>query len=137
MLSRRFTFAAVTLWLAFTSLSCQRPLELTGTVTCPARMKLPPNAVLEVQLADVSRADAPAVIIARRTYTSLATPPYAFTLRPDVRQLDSHATYAVQARILVDGKLFMVNTRRAKVDNAVPTKPIGVLLVPVPRTVGD
>ena len=137
MFSRRFAFAALALWLAFASLSCQQPLDLTGTVTYRGSMQLPPTSVLEVQLADVSRADAPAVILARRTYTSLAAPPYAFTLRPDVRQLDPHGTYAVQARILVDGKLFMVNTRRAKVDNAAPTKPIEVLLVPVPRTVGD
>lgn len=137
MFSRRLGLAAAILLSAFAMLSCRQPLELTGTVTYRARMALPPGAVLEVQLADVSRTDVPAVIIARRTYTSLGSPPYAFALRPDVRQLDPHATYAVQARILVAGKLFMVNTRRAKVDNATPTKPIEVQLDPVPRTVGD
>ncbi len=137
MLSRRFVLAAVTLTIAIGSISCRAPLEVTGTVSYRVRMKLPPTAVLEVQLADVSRSDVPAVILARRTYTSLAAPPYAFALRPDVRLLDPHGTYAVQARILVDGKLVMVNTRRAKVDNAAPTKPVEVQVEPVPRTVGD
>lgn len=137
MLLRWFALVATTLLLALASLSCRQPLELTGTVTFRGRTALPPNAVLEVQLADVSRSDAPAVILARRTYTSLGAPPFAFALRPEVRQLDPRGTYAVQARILVGEQLFMVNRRRAKIDNAAPTKPIEVQLDPVPRTVGD
>jgi len=133
----RWWVAAVAALLLGSALSCRQPLEVTGTATYRVRMVLPPSAVLEVQLADVSRVDAPPVILARETYTSLVGPPYRFTLRPDVRQLDPRGTYAVQARILVDGKLRMVNTRRAKVDNADPTKPVEVRLDPVPATVGE
>jgi hypothetical protein len=39
------------------------PAMITGTVTYRERIALPPTAVIKVQLVDVSRADAPAVVI--------------------------------------------------------------------------
>ena len=136
-MSQRVLLLCAAAALALAAASCQKPPEVTGTVTYRGRAAMPAAAVLEVQLADVSKPNAPAVILARRTYTSLVGPPYHFALRPDVRNLDPHGTYAVQARILVAGKLFMVNTRRAAVNRANPTLPIEVRLDPVPTTIGD
>lgn len=130
----RLLVVCLCLALAVAATSCQEPLEVTGSATHPARTKLPPGAVLEVQLADVTRADAPAVILDKRTYTSLVGPPYPFVLRPRSRNLNPRGIYAVQARILVAGKLFMVNKRRARIDNANPLKPIEVRLERVPTT---
>lgn len=127
----------VPLVVLLTLAGCREPIEVIGTVSYQARIALPPDAVLEMQLADVSRTDIPPVILARQSYTGLGKPPFPFRLRPELRDLDSLATYAVQARMLVQGKLFMVNRRRATIDKANPLRPVEVKLDPVPRTVGE
>ncbi|MEO5987992.1 MAG: YbaY family lipoprotein [Candidatus Eisenbacteria bacterium] len=134
---QRFLVVCCALVLVVAATSCQKPLEVTGTATFRGRGALPVGAVLEVQLADVSRTNAPAVILAKKTYNSLAAPPYPFVLRPDARDLNPHGIYAVQARIVVDGKLYMVNKRRVTVNKTDPTKPLVVHLDPVPTTIGE
>jgi uncharacterized lipoprotein YbaY len=91
-----------------------RPLsQVTGTVTYLPRMALPPNAVVEVILAEVSRADAPATILASQTLaTEGQQVPIPFQLSYDPEQIESQLTYVVQARILVDGQLRFISTRR-------------------------
>ena len=43
---------------------------ITGTVTYRVRMALPANAAIDVRLEDVSRADAPAVIVAENIFAA-------------------------------------------------------------------
>jgi putative lipoprotein len=84
--------------------------NVSGTVTYLERMALPAGAVIKVQLADVSRADAPAVVISRREIVPLSQVPIPFTLTYDPRQIVAGHRYVVQARIEVDGKLRFINT---------------------------
>ena len=84
---------------------------LRGTVTYRQRIALPPNAVVEVKLVDVSRADAPAITIAEQTIqTNGKQVPIPFTLSFDPNQINPKYRYAVQARITVDGTLRWINT---------------------------
>lgn len=106
---------------------------LTGTVTYLQRMALPPNAVIEVVLADVSRADAPATIIATQTITAAGKQvPFPFELTYDPAFIQPQNTYAVQARILVDGKLRFISTQRyAVLTNGRPMTGVNIVVQPV------
>jgi uncharacterized lipoprotein YbaY len=103
---------ALALW-GGTSASAQAADAVTGTVTYLERIALPPNAVVIVRLVDVSRADAPGVILAEQQITTGGQqPPFAFTLTYDSARIDPRGTYAVQARIEVDGQLWFISTDR-------------------------
>jgi uncharacterized lipoprotein YbaY/heat shock protein HslJ len=78
--------------------------SITGTATYRERMMLPPDAMLEVTLEDVSRADAPADIIALITVQVTKGPPYSFSLGYDPARINPQHRYNVRARITVDGK---------------------------------
>jgi uncharacterized lipoprotein YbaY len=85
--------------------------QVTGTVTYLPRIALPPHAVVEVTLADVSRADAPMEVIASQTLVlGDRQVPVPFALVYDPGQIDERFTYAVRARILVDGELQFTST---------------------------
>jgi putative lipoprotein len=77
--------------------------SITGTATYRERMMLPPGAVLEVTLEDVSSADAPADVIARNQSKILTGPPFAFTLPYDPSRINSGHRYNVRANITADG----------------------------------
>lgn len=87
-----------------------------GTVTYRPRIALPPNAVVEVSLVDVSRADAPAITLAsQRIVTGGRQVPIPFQLVYNPDSIDERYSYAVQARIMVDGELRFINTSRVAV----------------------
>lgn len=84
---------------------------LRGTVNYVERMALPANAVVIVQLADVSRADAPAEIIAEDRITSAKGSPIPYRLSFDHARIDLRHRYALQARILDGDRLLFITTR--------------------------
>lgn len=72
---------------------------LTGTISYRERMALSPAAVVEVQLEDVTRADAAPSVVAR---TSIANPgqvPVRFNLDVDMTQINRNGRYALRATI--------------------------------------
>ena len=79
--------------------------KIEGTVFYRERIALPPNAVVEIQLEDVSRADALATVMATVTLNSESGPPYPFSIDYDTTRIDSRLTYALRATIRVDDKL--------------------------------
>ena len=83
---------------------------VTGTVFYLERMALPPGAVLTVQLVDVSIADAPAAVIAKETKALTTQVPVPFSIPYDPKKIIKLHSYAVQARIEVEGKLRFINT---------------------------
>jgi putative lipoprotein len=78
---------------------------VTGTATYRERIALPPGAVLEVELLDVSRQDAPAVRIAAATIPVQGQVPIAFTLPYDPARIEERSNYAVRAVLRVDGQV--------------------------------
>lgn len=97
------------------------PRVLRGTVAYRERMALPPGAIVEVKLLDVSLADAPSRTIAE-TRVSGRRIPAPWTLRFDNRQIDPRHSYALQARILHRGQLFFITTERHSVFTGGPDK---------------
>ncbi len=106
----------------------QAPGSVSGTVFYLPRIALSPNAVVEVSLLDVSRADAPAITLASTKMVSGGRQvPFPFELLYDEGQIDSRYTYAVQSRITVDGDLQFINTTQVPViTNGNPTEGVQV-----------
>ncbi len=106
MHSRFFLLCAATMLAAFGgSEAHSATASIDGTATYRERMMLPPTAVLEVTLEDVSRADAATDIIARTQVQTLTASPYSFTLTYDPARMKVGHRYTIRARILNNGTL--------------------------------
>lgn len=101
---------------------------VSGRVFYLPRIAIAPNATIEVNLLDVSRADAPATTLASMKMTADGRQvPFPFELLYDAKQIDSRYTYAVQSRIMVDGELQFISTTQIPViTNGNPTEGIEV-----------
>lgn len=85
--------------------------SVSGTVTYRERIALPPNALLIVQLQDVSKQDAPAVAIGQQTIpTQGRQVPFPFEIVYNRDTINPSYTYTVQARIIVDNRVRFINT---------------------------
>jgi putative lipoprotein len=85
---------------------------ISGKVVYRERMMLPPGAVIEIKLLDVSLADAPAKTISETRITDAKASPIPYTLRYDSAQIEPRRTYALQARIQQGDRLLFINTTR-------------------------
>jgi putative lipoprotein len=103
---------------------------VTGTVTWRERMMLPPGAVLEVTVEDISRADAPSIRLARFALSPVGAPPLAFEL--DVPAADPRATVSVRASIRHEGALLFTTDTVAPVLTQGAGPHADLLLVRVP-----
>ena len=83
---------------------------LAGTVWYRQRSSLPEGAVVEVSLLDVSRADAPATVLAQTQIVPTTQVPIAFTLHYDAGQIQPGHSYALQAKILLGDTLLFIST---------------------------
>jgi putative lipoprotein len=78
---------------------------ITGSASYRERIALPPAAVFEATLEDISRADAPATVLGRTRIESPGNPPIRFSIDFDPAAIDARHRYVVRARITLDGKL--------------------------------
>jgi putative lipoprotein len=109
------------------------PAMVTGTVTYRERIALPPTAVIKVQLVDVSRADAPSVVIGEQVIQSGGLQvPLAFEIAYDSTRIEANHSYAVQARIEDGGQLKFISDQHY----AVVTRGAPVHVDMVLRSVG-
>ncbi|MFD0978992.1 YbaY family lipoprotein [Tropicimonas aquimaris] len=81
---------------------------LTGTVTYLQRMMLPPAAEVEISFQDVSRADAPAQVLATYRIPEPGAPPYRFAFAYDPARIDPARSYTLMARVLEGDRLLMI-----------------------------
>lgn len=89
------------------------PPRVTGTISYLQRIALPPEAVIKVQLVDVSRQDVPAIEISELTiYANGRQVPFEFEIDYRPAEIEEGHIYALQARIEVNGRLRFVNDRR-------------------------
>ena len=94
----------------------QAQAQVTGTVRYLQRIALPPNAVVEVTLQEVSRLDAAAVLLAEQKIpTTGQQVPIPFTLTYDASQIEPRYTYVVRAKITVDGQMRWTSTTAYRV----------------------
>lgn len=82
-----------------------------GTATYRERIALPPDAVFEAVLQDVSQADAPAVELGRARLEPAGLPPFKFEIACDDGALRQGRRYAVRASVTQQGRLLFTTDR--------------------------
>ena len=100
------------------ALVLRRAGRVTGTVWYRERIAMPEGAVVKVKLADVSRADAPADILAERRIVDPGNVPVAFSLGFDPTAIVDTHSYTVSATIEAEGQVMWRSTSH----NAVLTR---------------
>ena len=103
---------------------------VTGTVVKRDRMALPPGAVITIRLQDVSRADAPAIVLDEQVITTAGEQmPIPFALSYDPAAIDERFTYQVHVRVEVDGQLwYITKTMHNVITRGAPTEGVEVLV---------
>ncbi|MBX3060570.1 MAG: YbaY family lipoprotein [Anaerolineae bacterium] len=108
--------------------------EVTGTVTYLARVALPDDVILRVQIQDTSRADAPAIILGEEVRaTGGAQVPLPFAVPYNPADIQDNRDYTLSARI-TDGQgtlLFINDMVIPVISKGNPTSGIEVMVVPV------
>jgi uncharacterized lipoprotein YbaY/heat shock protein HslJ len=106
---RRLLWLLLAPWVAAcTTAGAPGGISVSGSATYRERMALPPDAVFEATLEDVSRADAPAAVVAS---TRVASPsvPIAFSIGVDPARIDANRRYGVRGRITSNGQLLFTS----------------------------
>lgn len=101
---------------------------IEGTATYRERIALPPDAIFEALLQDVSLADAPSTMIARARLDPAGQPPFRFKISYDDAAIKAGRRYAVRAIVKQRGHL-LFTTDQAYPFSAGQTKPLEILLV--------
>jgi uncharacterized lipoprotein YbaY/heat shock protein HslJ len=117
------------LWLlALASAMADELPVVSGTATYRERIALPPSAVLEATLEEVSRADAPAEVIGRYAAGPAGQVPIPFAIPYDPARILPGRRYVVRARILVDDRpLFATTAAQLVLAPGAPDRPALVL----------
>ena len=82
---------------------------LTGEITFAGDAAIPPGAVVDARLYDVSLQDVASVLIASQTIPSPERFPVPFAVRYDPARIDERHTYGMQVSVKVEGELVYVN----------------------------
>ncbi len=104
---------------------------LSGTVTYPQRIALTPEAVVQVELRDVSRQDVEAPLVAKQLIEKPGQVPIPFSIPYDPSLIQPGHLYAISARITDRGQLQFVTDTRVPVLAAGAPTPIEIVVVPV------
>ena len=101
------TLTVVT-FAAFAATGAQQ--QITGTASYRERIALPPGAVFEAVLEDVSIADAPSIEIGRTSIEEPGNPPFEFEIDYDPAAIDPRNVYSVRTQVSVGRRLIFVST---------------------------
>lgn len=83
---------------------------VTGTVTYLQRIALSENALVLVELSDISVADAPAFVLASQQFvTNGRQVPFSFALNYDPESIVENGIYSISARIFIGGELAWIS----------------------------
>jgi putative lipoprotein len=110
--------------------AAQGGAQVTGEVLYRERIALPPSARVNVQLQDVSRAGAPAVVLAEQNVDPAGrAPPYAFALPYDPARTNPAGSHVVRAQIRDgDTLLFTSTTSYQVITRGNPTSGLQVIV---------
>jgi putative lipoprotein len=100
---------------------------LQGSAAYRERIALPPDAVFEAVLEDVSRADAPAEVLGRAKVDPAGQPPFRFAIAYDDAAMRPGHRYAVRASVMHQERLLFTTDRAYPVLGT--GKPVRMLLV--------
>ena len=111
--------------------------RVTGMVTSRVRTVLPQDALLQVELADISRLDAPGRTVAlREIWTGGRQFPIPFDIPYSSAAIDDNRRYAVQVRVTQGNRLLFKNlTVYMVITNGIKSN-LDVVVEPVPGSGG-
>jgi uncharacterized lipoprotein YbaY/heat shock protein HslJ len=112
--------------------------QVTGVATYRERVALPPGAVFEAVLEDVSRTDTVALELGRATTSDPGSTPISFAIDYDPAAINPGHTYAVRARVTAGGRLHLTSDGvHPVITRGAPTHVgIGMVMVSAPQTRG-
>lgn len=84
-------------------------LTISGTVVLRERIGLTPESRLDIRLEDVSRADVPAIEIAKRSIDNPGQSPIPFSIDVDEGLIDQRMSYAIRAQVFDGDQLIFVS----------------------------
>jgi putative lipoprotein len=104
--------------------------SVTGTVIYRERIVLEPDAVVKVQIQDVSRQDVAATVMGEQVIRNPGQVPIPYQVAYDPKAIQDNHTYSVRARIEDgSGKLLFTSTQNYPViTRGAPTKDVQILL---------
>ncbi len=108
--------------------------SVTGTITYRERMALPSDATIQVQIQDVSLADAPAEIIGDMTIPAEGKQvPIPYEVKYNPENIQENHSYSMSVRIEdSSGKLlFISDTHTPVITRGNPTQDVEIVVVPV------
>jgi len=146
---KMFSMYLGVLWLLAGGTGCashQRPMDgegqpasarVTGMVASSVRTILPQDALLQVELADISRVGAPGRTVAlREIWTGGRQFPIPFEIPYSSAAIDSDRSYAVQARVTQGNRLLFKNVAVYMVITNGIKSNLEVVVEPVPGSGG-
>lgn len=83
---------------------------ISGSISYRERIAMPADAVIRVQLLDISKQDVAATIIAEQRIRPSRQVPIPFTLQYDRSEINRRGTYSVAATIEVEGEVVWRST---------------------------
>jgi uncharacterized lipoprotein YbaY len=101
--------AAILVVLALSAFAQEN--TVTGTAMYMERIALPPDAVFEAELQDISRADAKAESLGVYRKENPGNPPFSFSIPYDPARVEPNHRYAVRATVKVGGNLRFTSDR--------------------------
>lgn len=93
---------------SFTNILSAQENTLVGNAMYLERIALPPNAVFEVTLEDVSLMDVASVTLGSTRIDPSGNIPIAFTIKYNTDDIKLGRSYNVRGRITVDGQLWYI-----------------------------
>ncbi len=112
--------------------ACSTPpasTSVSGTATYRERIALPPQAVFEARLEDVSLVDAPAVLVAQVRDESPGAPPFHFTIPYDPARIQPSHRYAISARVLHGDELLFASDTHVALPTGPDAAPVQIMMV--------
>jgi putative lipoprotein len=102
-------------------------VEAKGVAMFRERVALPPEALFEATLEDVSRADAPSQVLGRARIDPAGQAPFRFSIEYDAAQLQPSRSYAIRARLVHADRVLFTTDRDYPVPR--PGQEVDMLLV--------
>jgi len=108
--------------------------RIMGSVTYRERIALPPGSSVQFSLYDITRSDAPGVLIVEKTIVTKGEQvPILFELGYRRAQIQAKHKYGVIVRINKDGQLLFTNSVAFPALNEAPSSGINIIVSPPAR----
>ncbi|MCJ2165364.1 MULTISPECIES: YbaY family lipoprotein [unclassified Pseudodesulfovibrio] len=108
-------------------------IALKTSVHYQELLLLPPGCMLTVSLQNISQLNSATNTVASTTVTVQAAPPYEVILKYDAQRISDRLSYALHARIELDGQLLFTNNTRIDPFAGPAGQPIKILVQKVKR----